>query len=412
MAIPSELRLPVLDAAATREFRETYLLGERPVVLRGLHAGSKLMRLIGDAEALRDALGSRRYRLSRHVTRSLHAQPENIELDLATYMDVAESLERGQAIGEDQQALVGTSGRMRMHQREFHSPPELVERVTLPPHADFHRDIGSMTSRFFFGAAGTSSGLHFDWDHRHVLFTQLLGTKRCVLVPPRMGALLRSQTNMCGLQFWLLPAKQQSDLLIAWGASEVLLEPGDSVFMPRLYWHHLESTSMAVSFNLRFGSNPYSRVLSSLPPMFTLQNLSLALTKRDQRTPANLEILDRVLAAFFENGNDALAAYKALRTEARRLYEEFCVEALPYALFDGAFDPEAYNTPYQGLQWKLQNGELWATSQEGPDSVNELLRRRFPIASEELAEDTYFAERPLATLLSLSARPAEAQRLR
>lgn len=406
MASKEDLAVEAMPPPSYEDFIENFVLEERPILLRGLHRGTPLEPLIGDRTAVTNSLGERPYRLSQHISSGLLQKPEPLHCNLRSYIEAAETLENGQGLSEELAPLADENGRFRMHLREFDSPPELEELVERPDYLNFNGDLGTVTSRFFFGGAGTNSGLHFDWDHKHVLFTQLLGSKSCVLVPPSAGALLRSHENLSGIQFWLLPEETQRHLLLAWGAKKVILEAGDTLYIPRLYWHHLETKELGVSFNLRFGSNPYSQLLSALPPLFTLQNLSLSTTDRDQRTLRNPEILDTLMHAFLRTGNDAELAYKRLRRAGRELYETYCPDAMPYRLFEGAFELEEHSTKGVGLQWKLQQSKIWAAcNSETPDLyLASLASRLGGLGLEQQKGAPYLKEHPLAMLLAARGR--------
>jgi lysine-specific demethylase 8 len=48
------------------------------------------------------------------------------------------------------------------------------------------------------------------------------------------------------------------DYIHAW---DIVLEPGETLFMPPCFWHHVEYVDLAMSFNIRFGRNRYTRWL-------------------------------------------------------------------------------------------------------------------------------------------------------
>lgn len=94
---------------------------------------------------------------------------------------------------------------------------------------------------FWLGPAGTRTPLHHDTTN--ILFSQLYGRKRFVLVSPLESALLehaRGYYSALGGRDEDFPAARH----------EVVLEPGESLFLPVGYWHEVEALDVSISFSL------------------------------------------------------------------------------------------------------------------------------------------------------------------
>jgi hypothetical protein len=110
----------------------------------------------------------------------------------------------------------------------------------------------------WFGNSGTRSGLHFDVpDNFHAMMN---GHKTVVLFPPEDSPYLYPYPD--------IPTKSQIDPLCHTSNEFPLLtntqpryfhlEPGDILFIPRLWWHWLESTSSTTSVNWwHYPTNPW-----------------------------------------------------------------------------------------------------------------------------------------------------------
>ena len=128
-----------------------------------------------------------------------------------------------------------------------------IDRSSLPPpHHDPPKKLNHHFEESFIwiGGNGTRSGLHFDMsDNYHVVVT---GAKTVVLFPPRDAPFLyplgdvpiQSQIDPLHvdvLQNYPLFARTRPQL--------VHLVPGDALFIPRLWWHWVESTDVTISVN-------------------------------------------------------------------------------------------------------------------------------------------------------------------
>lgn len=90
----------------------------------------------------------------------------------------------------------------------------------------------------FFGAKDSTVRIHYDIDMSNVLNTQVHGRKRVVLISPEYNELLyRLPLNTYSMVDLDNPDFDKYPALRFIKASECILEPGDSVFMPSGYWH-------------------------------------------------------------------------------------------------------------------------------------------------------------------------------
>ncbi|MDP5053296.1 MAG: cupin-like domain-containing protein, partial [Congregibacter sp.] len=139
---------------------------------------------------------------------------------------LAEFLEQSQAPGRDlRMFLYNLSQKI----------PELLEDVRFP-------DVGLRFSRrfvfSFFGCAGSTTPLHYDIDMGDVLHTVVQGRRRVRLFPPASSVALyrhpftvRSYVNLSELDLQRFPAMMAAE------AYELVLEPGETLYMPSGWWH-------------------------------------------------------------------------------------------------------------------------------------------------------------------------------
>lgn len=101
---------------------------------------------------------------------------------------------------------------------------------------------------FWFGPAGTTTTLHHDTTN--ILFHQFFGKKRFMLAPPSVAELLDAaegfyskvdpRTSLVGAN---------GEPLVPPVFEEVVLEPGETLFLPVGYWHEVVALTVSISFS-------------------------------------------------------------------------------------------------------------------------------------------------------------------
>jgi hypothetical protein len=112
----------------------------------------------------------------------------------------------------------------------------------------------------FVGGKGSVTHMHFDIDLSHILHTQFAGRKRVLLFPfDEQYKLYRKPwepLSLVNFEKYFDPENNKLDLSkfpavrFARGY-EVILEHGDTLFMPAGYWHHMEYLDSGFAMSLR-----------------------------------------------------------------------------------------------------------------------------------------------------------------
>ena len=158
--------------------------------------------------------------------------------------------------------------------------PELLDDIVIP-------EVGLRFSRrfvfSFFGCRGSVTPLHYDIDMGDVLHTVIRGRRRIRLFAPRESAALyrhpctvRSYVDLDKPDFERFPA-----LASACGI-EVILEPGETLYMPAGWWHEFTYLEAGMGVSLRapsprwrdrvrgalnlLGASPLDRIANKLAP--------------------------------------------------------------------------------------------------------------------------------------------------
>ncbi|MCT7957752.1 cupin-like domain-containing protein [Laspinema palackyanum] len=111
---------------------------------------------------------------------------------------------------------------------------------------------------FWFGPEGTITPLHH--DPCNVLLAQVYGKKRIRLISPNQKHLLYNQVGVYSEVDLLSPDYEKYPRFKEVEVIDVILEPGEVIFLPVGWWHHVESLdiSISVSFTNFLVNNYYN----------------------------------------------------------------------------------------------------------------------------------------------------------
>ncbi len=131
----------------------------------------------------------------------------------------------------------------------FWKAPELREDFEIPDIMDgFVNELPFL----FFGCEGSRVTLHYDVDMSHVFLNQIHGRKRIILFPPEQSRQLYHLPFTVSSHVNILdPDLKKHPALQLVKGQEVILLPGETLFIPRGYWHNIEYTDGGYSISLR-----------------------------------------------------------------------------------------------------------------------------------------------------------------
>lgn len=140
----------------------------------------------------------------------------------------------------------------------FKHAPELAKDVPTPTIMDgFLKEFPFM----FFGGQGSVVNTHYDIDCSHVFLTQFQTKKRVLLFPQEEGK------NLYHLPFTVTTLVNFKDPDVKkWPALknvrgyECILEHGETLFIPSMYWHYIEYVEGGFSIALRSSSSIQQKV--------------------------------------------------------------------------------------------------------------------------------------------------------
>ncbi len=164
----------------------------------------------------------------------------------------------------------------------FHHAPQIVKDFTWPDY--LMKGFVKKYPMLFVGGQGAITHMHFDIDMSHILHTQFIGKKRVLLFPhEEQHKLYRkpwevlSVANFAGyyesFDYENFPAVKKAE------GYEVIMEHGDTLFMPAGYWHHMEYIEAGFAMSLRAMQSNIGGKLDGLWKLFAMRNIDTLMKK-------------------------------------------------------------------------------------------------------------------------------------
>ncbi len=158
----------------------------------------------------------------------------------------------------------------------FQHAPDVTADFTWPDEL-----MGGFVKKYpmlFVGGQGSITHMHFDIDMSHILHTQFAGRKRVLLFPfGEQHKLYRKPWEVLSLaNFAEYNTKFDYESFPAVKLAkgyEVILEHGDTLFMPAGYWHHMEYIDAGFAMSLRAMQKGLGGKLSGLWNLFGMRNI-------------------------------------------------------------------------------------------------------------------------------------------
>lgn len=164
----------------------------------------------------------------------------------------------------------------------FQHAPQLVEDFTWPE--ELMTGFIKKYPMLFVGGEGSVTHMHFDIDMSHILHTQFMGRKRVLLFPfEEQYKLYRKPWEVLSVanyaqyyesfDYQNFPAAQLAK------GYEVILEHGDTLFMPAGYWHHMEYIESGFAMSLRAMQSSLTGKLDGFWKLFGMRGFDTLMKK-------------------------------------------------------------------------------------------------------------------------------------
>jgi len=160
--------------------------------------------------------------------------------------------------------------------------PQLTSDFTWPD--QFMKGFVKKFPMLFVGGQGSVTHLHFDIDMSHILHTQFVGRKKVLLFPyEEQYQLYRKPWEVLSLanfanysqdfDYQNFPATKLAK------GYEVILEHGDTLFMPAGYWHHMEYLEAGFAMSLRALQPSLGGKLTGVWKLFGMRSIDTLMKK-------------------------------------------------------------------------------------------------------------------------------------
>lgn len=164
----------------------------------------------------------------------------------------------------------------------FQHAPDIVKDFTWPDHL-----MSGFVKKYpmlFVGGKGSITHMHFDIDMSHILHTQFVGRKKVLLFPHgEQYKLYRKPWEVLSLanyanystdfDYETYPAVKMAK------GYEVILEHGDTLYMPAGYWHHMEYLDAGFAMSLRAMQNNLGGKMEGLWKLFGMRGIDTLMKK-------------------------------------------------------------------------------------------------------------------------------------
>lgn len=260
------LKLATVDKVSTisrKEFSDSYFTPLKPLIIEDLAKSWPALKK-WTPDFFRDQHGSSQVKV---YDESFVSAGDN-------YMSQAKSIPLSKFID----AVMTTSQDLRMFLYNIKSEiPALVDDIVFPDLVD---GLSKNFIFMFFGCKDSVTQMHFDIDMSHVFHTAIFGRKTITLFPFEQGKNLHRYPFTCRsyVDVHQPDFKQYPGLKNAQGY-QVVLEPGETLFIPSGYWHHLVYEEASCAISLRCPSQTWQGKLQGFYNLIIMQTLDRLMNK-------------------------------------------------------------------------------------------------------------------------------------
>jgi hypothetical protein len=233
------------------EFRKSYLEPARPVVIKDLASTWPALRK-----------WTPEYFLREYGSLQVKVYDRSFIRAGASYMSSLRKI----PFSEYLSLMLTSSTDLRLFAFNiFWQAPELKQDILWP---DLTKGFSKKCIFMFFGCKGSVTPLHYDPDLPHLLHTVLHGKKRVVLFPNEESVNLykhpfntRSYVDVDNPDFGKFPRLKYAT------GYQAVLDPGETLFMPSGYWHHMVYEEAGYAVCARCAKLPMARKLRAYANM-------------------------------------------------------------------------------------------------------------------------------------------------
>jgi hypothetical protein len=235
--------VPTVDFIEPQQFADLYYTPQKPVIIKDM-AKQWPAYTKWNWDYFKKLVGHQRVGLYNNIKSDAYT-PINTADDYKTFGEYIDMISEGPA------------GWRIFLFNIFDHAPRLVKDFTWPEHL-----MTGFVKKFpmlFVGGASSITHMHFDIDLSNILHTQFIGRKRVLLFPfAEQHKLYRKPFEVLSMADFSNYYNEHSKVdynqfpaLKHAKGYEVIMEHGDTLFMPAGYWHHMEYLDSGFAMSLR-----------------------------------------------------------------------------------------------------------------------------------------------------------------
>ncbi|HVX49365.1 MAG TPA: cupin-like domain-containing protein [Chitinophagaceae bacterium] len=261
-----------VDNISGTEFKKRYFEPQVPVVIRDL---SKQWPAYNkwNWEYLKEVAGTEKVGIYNNVKSDAYT-PINTADDYTTFGEYIDMISKGPA-----------AWRIFLFNIFSHAP-QLTKDFTWPDH--LMKGFVKRVPMLFVGGQGSITHMHFDIDLSHIIHTQFGGRKRVLLFPYKEQHKLYRKPfevlSVADFSNYYDPEKSKLDTKQFPAVDEaegydIILQPGDTLFMPGGYWHHMEYIDSGFAMSLRALNNSFAGKIKGVWNLIGMRNIDTLMKK-------------------------------------------------------------------------------------------------------------------------------------
>jgi hypothetical protein len=264
--------IPVVSSIQAEDFKKNYYQTKKPLIIKDLAKQWPAYNK-WDWEYFKTVVGDKKVALYNNVKSDAYT-PINTADDYKTFGEYVDMIRQGPA-----------AWRIFLF-NIFEHAPQLTQDFTWPE--DLMKGFVKKFPMLFVGGATSITHMHFDIDLSHILHTHFAGRKRVLLFPyEEQYKLYRKPFEVLSLADFSnyydnsnrkLNFNEFPALKYAKGY-EVIMEHGDTLFMPAGYWHHMEYLDNGFAMSLRALQSSLSGKLHGVWNLFGMRSIDTVMKK-------------------------------------------------------------------------------------------------------------------------------------
>ncbi len=271
-----------VESISPAEFRANYYLPQKPLVITGI-AKKWPAYTKWTWDYFKKIVGDKKVGLYNNVKSDAYT-PINTADDYKTFGEYVDMIQDGPA-----------AWRIFLFNIFTHAP-QLTEDFTWPE--ELMTGFVKKYPMLFTGGQTSITHMHFDIDLSHILHTQFAGRKRVLLFRhEEQYKLYRKPFEVLSLADFSnyntetgKPDYEKFPALKHATGYELIMEHGDTLFMPAGYWHHMEYLDSGFAMSLRALQNTLSGKAKGAWNLFGMRSIDTIMKKTNPKWWYNYKI--------------------------------------------------------------------------------------------------------------------------